>query len=278
MNIEKFIKKHYPEFKAKGINNPIHEIRYILEEKLKISREVQIFKSGITLTEDQILDIEKTIEERIKGKPLSKIFKKAYFRDIKLSINKHVFSPRIDSEVLIDVVLQQKIKIKNVLELGTGSGALSISLLKYFKDCNALVTDISKEAIYMAKKNAILNNTINQMRFLCCDWLSCFNNLNFDILISNPPYVRRNDIASLEKEVKKHDPLNSIDGGFDGLIAYRKILDRINKIGKENLLVLFEIGFDQSEQVSEIMLKNGLNNIKIFKDYCNLPRCILGKT
>ena len=130
----------------------------------------------------------------------------------------------------------------------------------------------------MAKKNAILNSTINQMRFLCCDWLSCFNNLNFDILISNPPYVRRKDIASLEKEVKNHDPLNSIDGGFDGLTAYRKILDRINKIGKENLLVLFEIGFDQSEQVSEIMLKNGLNNIKIFKDYCNLPRCIMGKT
>ena len=115
------------------------------------------------------------------------------------------------------------------------------------------------------------------MQFLCCDWLNCFQNLNFDILISNPPYIKRSEILSLDPEVKKYDPLISLDGGQDGLDAYREILNSLKKMGKKNLLVLFEIGFNQAEQVSNIMKNNGIKNIQIFSDYCSLPRCILGE-
>ncbi len=115
------------------------------------------------------------------------------------------------------------------------------------------------------------------MQFICCDWLSCFENLNFDIIISNPPYIKRSEINFLDDEVKKYDPLISLDGGNDGLTSYRKILDSIKKIGKKNLIVLFEIGFDQATQVTNIMKEHGFKKIKIFNDYCNLPRCILGK-
>ena len=88
-------------------------------------------------------------------------------------------------------MIKEKIPIKDVLELGTGSGALSISLLKYYTSAKCLVTDINKEAVYIAKKNAILNDTIDRMQFICCDWLNCFSNLNFDVLISNPPYIKK---------------------------------------------------------------------------------------
>ena len=150
-------------------------------------------------------------------------------------------------------------------------------MLKHFKAAKSLVTDINKEAIYIAKKNAILNKTVNQMQFVCCNWLDCFDNLNFDILISNPPYIKRSEIKNLDLEVKDYDPLKALDGGVDGLTAYRNILNRIKKIGKKNLSVLFEIGFDQAEHVTMIMKKNGFKNIQVFNDYCNLPRCVLGK-
>ena len=275
MKINEYIQH---KLKTLDLENPLQEIRYILQEKLNISFEEQIFNKDLEIKNSQILALEKIFEQRKKRRPLSKIFNKAYFRDISLLVNKHTFSPRIDSEVLIDVLIEKKININNILELGTGTGALSISLLKYFEKANSLVTDISKEAIYIAKKNAILNNTYTRMQFICCDWLSCFKNLNFDILISNPPYIKRDEIKLLDDEVKKYDPTISLDGGNDGLDAYRKILKSIAKIGNKELLVLFEIGFDQAEKVTEMMKKNGFKKIQTFKDYCNLSRCILGKT
>tara|TARA_B100000029_G_scaffold516163_1_gene627307 strand:- start:2545 stop:3381 length:837 start_codon:yes stop_codon:yes gene_type:complete len=278
MKLEQYIRNKLAKLKKKNIENPIQEIRYILLEKLGFSLEEQIFKKDIILEKKQLLGLDKIFEERVQGKPLSKIFNKSYFRDISLIVNKHTFSPRIDSEVLIDTLIEEKISIKKILELGTGTGALSISLLKHYKSANSLVTDISKEAIYIAKKNAILNGTVNQMKFICCDWLNCFDNLNFDILISNPPYIKRSEIINLDLEVKKYDPLKSLDGGTDGLEAYRNILNSIKKIGKKNLLVLFEIGFNQAELVTMMMKTNGFENIKVFNDYCNLPRCVLGKT
>ena len=277
MKLNKVIEYNLKKFRELGINNPLQEIRYIVLEKIGISLEDQIFKKDLVINKSQILELEEIFEERKKRKPLSKIFKKVYFRDIILSVNEHTFSPRIDTEVLIDVLIQQKINFKNILELGTGTGAISISLLNHYKTAKSVVTDISKEAIYIAKKNAIFNKTNNRMHYICCDWLSCFKNLNFDILISNPPYIIRSEIKNLEVEVNKYDPLISLDGGYDGLAAYRKILGSIKLIGKKNLLVLFEIGFNQAAQVADIMNEYGLEKIQVFNDYCNLPRCILGK-
>ena len=277
MKISQYIEYKLEKLANYGVENSLQEIRYILQEHLGISLEDQVFKKNLTIKKKQILQLEKIFDERKNRKPLSRIFQKAYFRDIKLFINDYTFSPRIDSEVLIDILVKQKIYIGNILELGTGTGALSISLLKHFKSAKSVVTDISKEAIYIAKKNAILNNTNNRMQYICCDWLSCFKNLNFDILISNPPYIRRSEIELLDDEVKKYDPLLSLDGGHDGLTAYRKILDSVKKIGCKNLFVLFEIGYDQAIQVTTMMKEHGFKKIQIFNDYCNLPRCILGK-
>ena len=278
MKLNNYLKFKAHVLRKNNIANPMYEIRYIASEKLGLSLEEQIFNENITLTKRDIIELNKIVVERCKRKPLTKIFKKSYFRDLSLIVNEHIFSPRIDSEVLIDVIIKKGRDIKSVIELGTGSGALSISLLKHFKSAKSIVTDISKEAIYIAKKNAILNNTEKQMQFICCDWLNCFDNLDFDILISNPPYINKMDIENLDKEVKDYDPIRALDGGNDGLTAYKSIINDIRNIGKKNLLVLFEIGFNQAQSITAIMEENNFKNIQVFKDYRSLPRCILGLT
>ena len=149
MRIDYFIKKKINIFKKKNISNPSFEVRYMIREKLGISLEEQVFNENFFLNNKQIFELEKIFEERFLGKPLERIFNKIIFRDIELEINNHIFSPRIDSEVLIDILIEEKLPIKDILELGTGSGALSISLLKHYKSAKCLVTDISKEAVYI---------------------------------------------------------------------------------------------------------------------------------
>ena len=164
MKLSDYISYKLKNLKSIGLENPLQEIRYILREKLNFSLEDQIFKNELFINKNQIIELEKIFEDRKQRKPISKIFNKSYFRDIILTVNEHTFSPRIDTEVLIDVLIEQKTDITNILELGTGTGAISISLLKHYKLAKSVVTDISKEAIYIAKKNAIFNNTNDRMQ------------------------------------------------------------------------------------------------------------------
>ena len=129
----------------------------------------------------------------------------------------------------------------------------------------------------MARKNALLNKVDDRLNFICCNWLKVFVNTDFDLIISNPPYIETKVIKSLDPEVKFHDPLISLDGGKDGITAYKIILSELKFISNKPVIILFEIGYNQASRVSELMKKEGLKNIEIFNDYNNNNRFILGK-
>lgn len=276
MLLKNYLKDYEKKFKDKGIENALFEITYIIRETLQLKENNNLLLENIFITDEQRRNLDKLFKKRLARVPLQRIFKKVYFRDVKLKINNHNFIPRIDTESIFEVFQEIKLNPRNILELGTGSGAIIIALLKTFSKAKGLATDISYEAIYMAKKNAILNNVNNRVNFICCNWLDVFANINYDVIVSNPPYIKTRVIKSLEPEVKDHEPFMALDGGFDGLEAYRMILSNINKISKKSMFVLFEMGHDQAKSLGKIMKINGLNNIKVFNDYNQKSRFIIG--
>ena len=193
-----------------------------------------------------------------------------------MHLNDSNFIPRSDSELVIDILKTKEINPNKVLDLGTGSGAIIISVLKSFERAKGLATDISYESIYMAKKNAILNKVNKRLDFICCNWLDAFANIHFDLIISNPPYIETRVIENLDPEVKAYDPKLALDGGIDGLKAYRNILSGLELASRKSTLILFEMGHDQADSLAKIMRSKGLKNIEVFNDYNHKNRFIIG--
>ena len=277
MLLKDFINKYEKKFKEKDISSFSGDIHYIIEECLNIKKNDSIFLKEITINLEQRRKLESLFAKRLDRIPVQRIFQKAYFRDLELKLNNFNFIPRFDSEIIIDILEKKKLRPKKILELGTGSGAIIISVLKFLSHAKGLASDISYESIYMAKKNAIINKVDDRLNFICCNWLKVFVNTDFDLIISNPPYIETKVIKSLDPEVKFHDPLISLDGGEDGLTAYKRILSEIKFISNKPVIILFEIGYNQASRVRELMKKEGLKNIEIFNDYNNNNRFILGK-
>ena len=277
MLLKDFINKYEKKFKEKDISSFSGDIHYIIEECLNIKKNDSIFLKEITINLEQRRKLESLFAKRLDRVPVQRIFQKAYFRNLELKLNNSNFIPRFDSEIIIDILEKKKLRPKKILELGTGSGAIIISVLKFFNHARGLASDISYESINMAKKNAIINKVDDRLNFICCNWLKVFVNTDFDLIISNPPYIETKVIKSLDPEVKFHDPLISLDGGEDGLTAYKRILSEIKFISNKPVIILFEIGYNQASRVRELMKKEGLKNIEIFNDYNNNNRFILGK-
>ena len=278
MNLKDFIKQYNTILDNVGIANANFELTYLISETLNIDIKNLYLNDNIILSQKQKLKLIALIKERLKGKPLDRVLNIKYFRDIILKLNKNVFSPRIDTEFLIDIIVTKKISPKNILELGTGSGCIIISLLKEFSNSIGLATDIKLEAIYIAKKNAILNNVFNRVDFLCSNWLNAIGQLSkFDLIISNPPYIKSGEIKGLDPEVSMFDPLPALDGGEDGLFAYRSIIEKLEKLEvRKDTKLLFEIGYDQASDVEALMRNANFRNIETFKDYEQNYRCVIG--
>ena len=217
------------------------------------------------------------LNRRLKREPIERIINKKVFRDVNLILKKKTFSPRKETELIIDLIIKENIKPKKVLELGTGSGAIIISLMKYFKNSFAIATDIDINNLYLAKKNALINGVESQINFICCNWADIFVNSDFDLILANPPYIKTEVIEKLEPEVKFYDPIIALDGGKDGLEAYKQILLGLSRKVKDGSVIIFEIGFDQESEVSNLMKKANIMNIKLIKDYSNNARFLMGK-
>ncbi len=236
--------------------------------------KIQLYlNTDYTLKTEEYEKFKKFFNRRLKNEPIAYIIEKCEFMGMDFLLNNHTLIPRPDTEILVEKAIEiiNKNNFNNALDIGTGSGAIAISLAKY---CNINVTalDINNEAIEMAKKNADINNVQN-IEFIQSDIFEKINN-KYDIIVSNPPYIKTKDIKTLEKNVKDYEPILALDGGKSGLIFYEKITNNAIKYLNKNGYLMFEIGYDQAKDVKNIMENNNFYNITVLKDLSGLDRVI----
>ncbi len=271
--VDLYVKK----LNAAGINNSLEEIRLMIQETLNIDLSTQLMEKNLTLNETQEKLIKECLDRRLKREPFDRILNKKIFRDFELDIKPHTFSPRKETELLIDIIIDMKLNPRYVLELGTGSGAISIALMKSFPKAKCIATDINHNSLELAKQNAKKNHVLEQINFICCNWLDIFVNFDFDIILANPPYIKTEVIKELEPEVRCYDPIISLDGGKNGVNCYKKIILGLDqKPFSKNSKILFEIGYDQAQKVETLMKEANIMKTRVFKDYSNQPRFVLG--
>lgn len=254
------------------------DLKYLVSN-VKGVESNKLFLSNCDLSKEEEKKLLHYIAEYQQGKPMDKIINESIFYGYKFFIDENVLSPRRDTEIMIDAVHDIKnTKDKfNILDLCTGSGVILITLLLEFINSFGTGIDISKEAISVSKKNADINNVSDRCNFFENDILTRINldeNNKYDIVVSNPPYIKSKDIKTLDKSVRKYDPIIALDGGEYGTIFYKKILANIKPFINSNSVILFEIGYDIESEVKELIRLSGFYLINEYKDIQNITRIL----
>ena len=214
------------------------------------------------------------INRRIKNEPVAYITGTKEFMSLEFLVEPGILIPRPETEHIIEYVIDKNIKNANVLDICTGSGAIAVSIASYLKDSTVTAIDISDKCIEIATKNAHKNNVSDRCKILKGDALKKLDfETQFDIVISNPPYIKSEDVFKLEKDVKEYEPHLALDGGDDGLMFYRIISKNAYEILKCGGIIIYEIGFDQAQDVCDI-LKDKYTDIKVIKDFAGLDRIV----
>jgi len=268
-------KKLLDNFLLNGIETPELDARLVLKEVLSFDDKDLILRENENIPEKFIKKIFAIESRRLKGEPISKIFKKRDFYQSTFLISNDVLDPRPETELIVDIANNfiKKNKVKNILDLGTGSGCILLSLLKENKMINGLGIDISKEAINIAQKNSKKLQLDKQSNFLISNWMSSIK-FKYDIVVSNPPYIPRKDIKKLSNSVRNYDPILSLDGGNDGLDCYRVIAKDLKRIINKDAIIIIEIGYNQFLSVIEIFKNNDFKLIKKYNDINGLDRVL----
>lgn len=239
----------------------------------------------IRLNLDKSLDDEQEkyflemMKDRLNERPIAYIIGNREFMGLDFFVKEGVLIPRPDTETLVEELINicnNKTGL-NILDIGTGSGAITVSLAKYLDKSHVISVDISDIALEIASKNAISNKVDERIDFIKSD---VFSNVpkeqKFDIIVSNPPYIRKKDIEGLDRQVKDFEPYNALEGGDDGLDFYRKITKESREFLKTNGILAYEVGHDQASDVSKIMQQNGFEGIYTKKDLQGFERVVIG--
>ena len=222
------------------------------------------------------------IEKRASRVPLQHITGEQEFMGLCFKVNEHTLIPRQDTEILVEEAMRHLSDGMRILDMCTGSGCILLSLLKYSNECEGIGVDLSGEALKMARENA--QRLQLNAEFLEGDLFSALENFGmekpaeklFDMIVSNPPYIKTAVIDTLMPEVREHEPLSALDGREDGLYYYRRIVAEASDYMRKGAILFFEIGYDQGESVMSLMQKAGFTQIEIFKDYAGLDRVVCG--
>ena len=258
------------ELKEISGSNSIREARILLEFVLK--NQEKFLNTNHNISNNDFIIFQRLIKKRLKFQPISQIIGERYFWKNKFFINSDVLDPRPDTETLIEHTLSFG-SFFNILDLGTGSGCIILSLLDEYNAAMGIGVDKSKKALNVAQKNAELLNLNDRVKFQLGNWCDGLDN-KFDLIVSNPPYISEKEILGLSNDVINWEPRIALTPEGDGLGAYKNIINGVKNILLPNGRLIFEIGHAQGNEVSNLLKRNNFKEINIVKDINNKDRVI----
>ena len=276
MKLEIAIKSAYQKLKKNNIKSALLDSEILLSEAIKKSREFIILNSNHDISEKEYNSFQEMIDQRLKGKPIAYLTGKKFFWKYEFCVNEKVLIPRPDTEIVIEQVLKI-FKNKNeisFLDIGVGSGCILLSILKERKDFKATGIDISNHALKVCKINAYKLGVKNRVRLFKSD-IDKFFKGKYDLIISNPPYIKNLDLKYLEKDVIKFEPKLALDGGLDGISEIRKVIKKSSELIKNGGKLILEIAYNQKEEVKQLLRKNSFYINSVIKDLGKNDRCII---
>jgi release factor glutamine methyltransferase len=265
----------------KDVESPRANAEILLAEILKCKRLELYLSFDKPLAENEVQNYREAIRKRGLRIPLQYIVGNVEFYGLKLIVNENVLIPRPETELIVERIINESDKSANlkILDIGSGSGNISLSLSKNLPNSKVIAIDISENALAVAKQNAELNLLQERVEFRLFDIMKDgLNSLGkYDLIVSNPPYVSENDYYDLEPELKNHEPKIALSDNSDGVSFYKRIIEVSDQILNKPGKIYFELGLGQSKQVQNIFEQKGFNKIKMTKDYSGIDRIICGE-
>ena len=275
---KELLKRSIEYLQNKGIENPKIDTELIFSEVLKLDRMMLTLSFTRKISQEEKEIIREMLRKRAVEKiPVQYILGYEGFYGRNFKVNKNVLIPRPETELLVEQCIKIAVEknSKTILDIGTGSGAIAITLAKELPNTKVLACDISEEALEVAKENGKLLEA-NNIKFEKSDVFSAVKFKEFDMIVSNPPYIPKEEYETLQVEVKMHEPSLALTDNKDGLYFYKKISREAVDYLKQEGVLAFEVGYNQGEEVRELMEKVGFKNVLVLKDYQNLDRIVIG--
>ena len=276
MNINLAINDGIKILKSKFIPNPQLDAEILMAKTINKDRNYILVNSSDPINKNDLNNFYKLIEQRSLGNPVAYLTKKKSFWNSDFFITKDILIPRPDTELVIENILRltkQKNKI-NILDIGVGSGCIIVTILKERKNFRGTGIDLSKKCLVISKKNAIAHKVSSRLKLYKSD-VDKFNLGKYDLIVSNPPYIKTSKLKYLDKDVAEFEPRLALDGGLDGLSEIRKVIKKSSELIKNKGKFILEIGFDQKNKVINLLKKEGFYINSTQKDLAKNDRCIV---
>ena len=276
MNIQSAITEGTDILKGKSVNSAQLDSEILLASAIAQDRKYIILNNDQNIKEKNLRYFQKLINKRSFREPIAYLTNKKHFWKYKFFVTKDVLIPRPDTELVVEQILQlTKFKSRmKILDIGVGSGCILLTILKERKNFYGVGVDISEKCLNISKINAKNLEVGARAKFFKSD-VDKFAQGKYDLIVSNPPYIKKFSLKYLEKDVVNFEPKLALDGGLDGLSEIRKVIKKSSELIKKNGKFILEIGFDQKNRVKEILKKEGFYINKAIKDYGNNDRCLI---
>ena len=262
-----------------GVDTPELDVRLLVQHALGFSRERLLFDADTPVTDEQAAAVHALIERRAAREPVSRILGERAFWTLDLTLNADTLDPRPDTETIVEAALDalpDRSAPLRILDLGTGTGCILLALLAELPNATGLGIDLSPSAVQAATGNAVRNGLDARARFQVGNWGEGLAE-RFDLVVSNPPYIPSSDIPSLDPEVREHDPMRALDGGADGLDAYRAIAAQLPGLLVPGGVAALEVGVGQAADVAALLETHGVRVTGVFPDLGGIERCVRGR-